>query len=138
MVGRADSRPTAGDSGTGTILLVEDQKMIREIAVTVLRDSGYTVLAAASPTDALGLLSGSEAQVDVLVTDYVMPEMTGTELARRARELLPDLRIVLTSGFSSQTLDDGSGPIVDSVFLTKPFGPADLKRAIREALAHPR
>ncbi len=139
---RVDAEPTGpapapkpvSQTGTETILLVEDQEMVRRLMATVLRESGYTVLEAASSSSALDTMRSHAETIDLLVVDFMLPDMTGTELAARARELLPEIRTVLTSGFTTHMITGDKAPPADTVFLNKPFSPADLRNAVRTAL----
>ena len=100
-----------------TVLVVDDQDVVREVIRLTLEDAGYIVLAAASPTHALELAQ-EDAHIDLLVTDVVMPEMDAFELAERITRQLPGLRILYTSGYTDAAAE---GP-----FIQKPFTPAQL------------
>lgn len=119
--------------GTETILLVEDDPPVRELVRRVLESAGYHVLLAASPSEAEQLL-GQEHEVDLLVTDVVMPEMSGYELAARARRSRPELRSLFISGYAQSP---AGSPSVDAELLKKPFAPGELARAVRRALDGP-
>jgi two-component system cell cycle sensor histidine kinase/response regulator CckA len=120
--------------GTETVLLVEDEESIRRLAAEVLRESGYTVLEAPLPSAAIAIAEREKGPIDVLVTDIVMPEMSGPELAEAIKGRHPAIRPLFMSGYSSdavfnrQLLDPGTA------FLEKPFRPADLTRKLREVL----
>lgn len=130
------STPAPPDSygGTETILVVDDQEEVRSISCEILRSYGYRVLHAAGPAEALALASVPGAAIDLLFTDVVMPEMSGRELARRLRMLRPNLRVVYTSGYTSDAM--GEDHIVTSgvALLAKPFTAKALASKIREAL----
>lgn len=101
-----------------TILVVDDDGMLRDLIVDALDDLGYTVLKAHDGPSALDLLLGSTA-IDVVFSDVSMPNgMSGVELAKRARELRPDIRLILASGFGKGQIGDVP---TDVVFLPKPY-----------------
>jgi CheY-like chemotaxis protein len=119
--------------GTETILIVEDEATVRAPARTYLQALGYTVLEAGNGPDALRLIEAGAA-VHLMVSDVVMPGMAGPELARRFRTLRPDVPILLTSGYSDQSLRAGAPLPPDTEFLQKPFTPESLVRRIRHLL----
>jgi PAS domain S-box-containing protein len=121
-------------SGRGTILLVEDETMVREAAERILASHGYTILAAASGEDALQLLLQQERAIDLLLTDLVMPGMNGIDLTRRARARLPDLKVLFTTGFTDVPLEglDGSGASIE--LLQKPYGAQNLLEQVQALL----
>ncbi|HUF73389.1 MAG TPA: PAS domain-containing protein [Gammaproteobacteria bacterium] len=113
-----------------SILVVEDDAKVRRMVVATLRDLGYETLEAECGAAGLEVLRSDGASIDLLFTDVVMPGMSGLELARKAREDMPDLRVLLTSGFSEQQAAGGSGfPL-----LTKPYRKVQLAQALRRAL----
>ena len=114
--GAADS-PVAA---TGTVLLVDDEELVRMSTATMLSDLGFRVLEAASGEEAMRMIREG-VKADVLVTDHLMPGMTGTELARAVREMRPDVRVLIISGYAEL---DGVAP--DLPRLTKPFNFAEL------------
>ena len=119
--------------GTETILLTEDEQDVREVAREFLESAGYTVLQAASGSAALHVAATHDGIIDLLITDMVMPGMSGQELVRRMCEERRQLRIIYMSGYSdaagAAASGDG-GPIV----LTKPFSRSALLQAVRQAL----
>jgi PAS domain S-box-containing protein len=120
--------------GRETILLVEDQLEVRRLASEALRAYGYRVIEAAGGEEAVETLLGGQEQVDLLVTDQVMPGMTGLQLAQRMRAVNPRVKVLLISGYSSITLPPPD-PHGDSiVYLPKPFGPDTLAAKVREVL----
>ena len=108
-----------GDTGTvsRTILVVDDQDVVRDVIRLSLESAGYRVLEAASPTDAIALARDAD-RIDLLVTDVVMPEMDAFELADRITCEVPDVRVLYTSGYTDAGAE---GP-----FIQKPFTPAQL------------
>ena len=119
-----------------TILVVEDDRDVREIAVTVLESSGYRVIDAATGDDAHNLLlTHPDLQIDLLFTDVVMPgQLDGVDLAVLARELRPDLQVLFASGFASLIRPDRARDI-SGAMLRKPYRPADLRRALSALFA---
>jgi two-component system cell cycle sensor histidine kinase/response regulator CckA len=111
---------------SGTVLVVDDQDVVRDVIRLTLEGAGYTVLDAASPNDALELLRG-RGPIDLLVTDVVMPEMDAFELADRVACEIPGVRILYTSGYTDAGAE---GP-----FIQKPFTPAQLVEKVSTVLA---
>ena len=123
--------------GTGleTILLVEDEPMILEMTVVMLRRLGYTILPASTPGEALQLAGRHADTIDLLMTDVVMPEMNGRDLAKSLLTLYPDLKCLFMSGYTANVIAH-HGVLDDGVnFLQKPFSQKDLATKIRETLA---
>jgi CheY-like chemotaxis protein len=119
-----------------TILLVEDEPMLRELARIILDDYDYKVLEASTGVEALKVWDQHQGQVDLLLTDMVMPEgMTGRELADKLRLRKPGLKIIYTSGYSAEVMGSGLAP--DVRFLQKPYPPPKLAQAVRECLDVP-
>jgi two-component system cell cycle sensor histidine kinase/response regulator CckA len=119
--------------GNETVLIVEDQDAVRAVAARVLLAYGYTVLQARHGNDALGIVRDHTGTIDLLLTDLMMPEMHGQELASRIRELEPTIRVLFMSGYAETPAGehelDRSTPLV-----RKPFAGEDLARAVRGAL----
>ena len=112
--------------GAGTILLVEDEDLVRRAMHEILESAGYQVLAAATPAAALELCANHTGRIDLLVTDMVMPGMRGRELAIRARERLPHLVVLFVSGYTGESV-----AAADGAFLAKPFTPDALTAKVR-------
>ncbi len=122
-----------------TILLVEDDPAIRRLAATLLELGGYVVLAAGSGIEALELAGVEPGRaIDLLVTDVVMPRMSGPELARRLGGMQPGLPVLFLSGYEEQSGGELSldelGVRGEVAFLAKPFTPEAIHRAVRDAL----
>jgi CheY-like chemotaxis protein len=133
---RRDSRPTL-HRGSGTILLVEDEAPVRAAARRILERAGYTVLEAASGPEALRLCaehSQGGAQVDLLLTDMVMPDMSGCELAARLRERHAAVAAVFMSGYTEDTVLRQGIVEAGAVFIQKPFTPQALTQKVAEVL----
>jgi CheY-like chemotaxis protein len=122
--------------GSETILLVEDEPAVRVLAARVLRAQGYIVLEAENGDEALSIAQQrGRAIMHLLLTDVVMPRMSGKMLAERMTALLPDLKVLFTSGYANDTIiSQGSQPGI--AFLQKPFTPATLARKVRDVLDH--
>jgi two-component system cell cycle sensor histidine kinase/response regulator CckA len=118
-------------AGTATVLLVEDEDALRAVAVRMLSRSGYRVLAAADSGEALRLARADGEPIDILVTDVVMPGISGPELAKRIEAARPGMKVLFMSGYSGDalgTLEDGVG------FIQKPFSMESLAARVREVL----
>jgi PAS domain S-box-containing protein len=128
----ADALPEA--RGTETILVVEDETMVRELARELLEMSGYTVLEASHGREALSLCRTHGNPIHLLLTDVVMPHMNGQELARTLAPLRPDMKVLYMSGYTEE--DGVLREILDSdtIFLQKPFTPSALAGKVRTVL----
>ena len=116
-------------TGTETVLLVEDEPMVRSLAVEVLETQGYTVLKAANGAEALRIAeSHAQEPIDLLLTDIVMPLMGGRELADHFKPLYPDAKIIYMSGYPRDLPEPGAE------FLQKPMTPNILVRRVRWVL----
>jgi CheY-like chemotaxis protein len=122
-------------SGTETILLVEDEDGVRRLLKHVLSKSGYTVIEAGSGPEALAAYRQQRRPIDLLLTDIVMPRMSGRELGERMVELQPGLKVIYMSGYTDEVV---AGPGVNgSLFLQKPLRPDVLTARVREVLDAP-
>ena len=130
----AVSRPRTPNTTRGSeiILVVEDEPALRKMAREILEESGYSVLVAADGNQALRL--AAEQPIDLLLTDVVMPGMSGRVVAERLTENRPGLRVVFMSGYDPDGPFGGEGLASQNHFLEKPFSPAVLTRTVREAL----
>ncbi len=121
--------------GTETILLVEDEVSVRDLTARTLRKQGYTVLEAANGEEALRIVrEQAETEIDLLLSDVVMPQMGGKELVDRLTILRSNIKILLTSGYVDDTIINDSVLEANMPFLQKPFSPAVLVRKVREVL----
>ena len=122
---------------TETVLLVEDEESILKLARRVLTRQGYQVLAASTPRQALDLVREHPGPIDLLITDVVMPEMNGRELAEAVRSQYPGIRRLFMSGYTREIIGH-QGVLEDGVhFLHKPFSSSQLAAKVREALPPP-
>jgi len=131
---KLDTLDTTLLRGCETILLVEDSESLRDMVREYLKSMGYTVLEAASGQDALQQAKGFDATIHLLLTDVVMPEMGGPELAGQLGTLRPGIKVIFTSGYSEAAIarQDVLDPAV--AFIQKPYRPKALARKIREVL----
>ena len=118
-----------------TILLVEDYRRVRELARKVLTRQGYRVLTAPSGDEALALARQFDGTIDVLVTDIVMPGMSGPELARQLQAVRPEIATVYMSGYTGDTLAALGLEREAAAFLQKPFTPAALAQKVRDVVS---
>jgi PAS domain S-box-containing protein len=121
-------------SGSETILLVEDEDVVRGLASKILEQAGYKVLAASRGTEAIRLCRERTEPIHLLLTDVVMPETSGKEVADQVTELLPSLRVLFMSGYTDEAIVHHG--VLDSnvEFIQKPFTPAGLVMKVREVL----
>jgi two-component system, cell cycle sensor histidine kinase and response regulator CckA len=120
--------------GTETVLLTEDEQDVREVAREFLESAGYRVLQAPSGDAALQIAESHAGAIDLLVTDMVMPGMSGPELAKRIRATRGEMRVVYMSGYSEHAAEEVARS-EESAVLTKPFSRSALLRTVREVLA---
>ena len=119
-------------NGTEGVLLAEDEETIRALVREVLTRSGYKVFAAPNGDEAIRLLEQHVGEIDLLLTDVVMPGMRGPDLARAAASLSPNLRVLYTSGYASEPDEAFEDP--DVAFIGKPFSPKELVSKVRDVL----
>jgi DNA-binding NtrC family response regulator len=115
------------------ILLVEDEAGVAETVVDLLKALGYEVVLFDSGEAALEGMKAADP-FDLLISDVVMPGMSGVELACEARRVQPDMGVILTSGFSASSLEEARQDLSDCIFLHKPYSMSDLSRSISEGL----
>jgi CheY-like chemotaxis protein len=131
---RAADAPPALSLPDATLLLVEDNTMVRRSIENTLRGMGYVVLAVESGERCIEIVRAPSQRVDLLITDVVMPEMSGKELIERVHELRPGLPVLFMSGYDRSTLATRKQPVVIEHFLQKPFDSEDLLLALRKAI----
>jgi len=131
-------RASARTHGRETILLVEDEEALRTLASRLLRARGYTILVAGSGAEALLIAERHEGPIDLLLSDIVMPLMSGIELERRLAVSHPEMRVLLMSGYSADVLGSHDTVATNLPLLTKPFSPDALADAVRHALGAPK
>jgi two-component system cell cycle sensor histidine kinase/response regulator CckA len=133
--GATRSRPVAASNlrGTETILLVEDEDQVRVVAADILRKHGYKVLDARNAGEAM-LLSETSGAINLLLTDVVMPQMSGPVLAKRIAGCFPSVRILCMSGYTDDSVVRHGVLEATMAYLQKPFTPETLTRKVREVL----
>jgi len=119
--------------GSGTVLLVEDEDGVRELAGTILKQHGYRVLSAADGQNALDLFDRCPQSIDLLLCDVVMPRMRGPELATRLRARQPAIKVLFMSGYTDPSIANHA-VAAGLKFLQKPFAADTLVRAVHETL----
>jgi PAS domain S-box-containing protein len=122
--------------GSETILVVEDEDAVRRFIKRALTAQGYRVLESRNGVEALRLLELAEQPLDLVMTDLIMPDMGGRELAVQVRAHRPALPVLYTSGYSEKAGESHEAPANAEYFLPKPFGPTELARKVREVLRH--
>jgi PAS domain S-box-containing protein len=118
----------------GTILLVEDDAAVRQVASRILRERGYTVLEANRPSEARALCAQHGGKIDLLLTDVIMPECTGPQLARELTQQFPALRVVYMSGYPGGAAARAGSLEPGAIYVEKPFSPANLLEKVRATL----
>ena len=128
------SPPVANIGGNETILLVEDDDALRSATRRILRGRGYTILEARHGGEALLLCERYAGDIQLLLTDVVMPQMSGRELCQKLRQMRPEMKVLFMSGFADAT--SGERDLIEpgEVFLSKPFSPTTLLDSIRKAI----
>jgi hypothetical protein len=127
-----DHRPPR-TSGHETVLVVEDQPALRRVTAATVAEAGYHVLVAAGSREAIELVQNSERRIDLLLTDVIMPDLLGQQLAERLRAAQPGLKVVFMSGFARASLPDTTP--LDGPLLVKPFTEPELLHQIAATLA---
>ena len=123
--------------GTETILLVEDEEAVRDLTRSILEDQGYAVLVAESAAHAENLAAHGSREIQLLLTDVVMPGISGRELARRFTAGHPKTRVLFMSGYTDNVIASGGVLEAGVAFLQKPFTPRALRQKVREVLDWP-
>ena len=121
-------------TGTETILLVEDEEIVRNLVGVILADSGYTVLEADSGKSALSICESYAGPIHILLTDVIMPGMGGSELKDHVTGLRPEIRVLFMSGYTDDAITHGGVLDSDVAFIEKPFTPESLSRKIRDVI----
>jgi PAS domain S-box-containing protein len=128
---------TLVDTGSETILLVEDETAILEVGVHILEKRGYQVLTAATPSQALERAESYPHPIDLLITDVIMPELNGQQLSEAIRQLRPDIKVLFISGYTADIISHHGVLLPGINFLEKPFSGRQLGRKVREVLDQP-
>jgi len=120
--------------GNETVLLVEDEDQVRSVAAGILRRFGYHVMVARNAGEALLICESHPTRIHLLLTDVVMPQMSGPELAARLASLRPDMRVLCMSGYTDDSIVRHGVLQAQLAFLQKPFTPETLARRVRAVL----
>jgi len=127
-------RPAAQDGVGQAILVVEDNDAVRDVVTRMLTRASYRVIAAAAARDALEITADPAVHIDALLTDVVMPDMSGVQLAQRIREDRPRLPVLLMSGYTAGSLPSGPNAAADLPLIRKPFDAATLLQHLQDIL----
>jgi PAS domain S-box-containing protein len=136
MEPEARRRPSA--KGSETILLVEDDEMVRSLVRETLQRDGYKVLDSADPVEAQRISEGYRGRIQLLITDVVMPKLSGKELARLISTRRPELRVLYMSGYTDSAIVNSGILQKEVAFLQKPFTPGSLSAKVREVIEETR
>jgi DNA-binding NtrC family response regulator len=120
--------------GSETILVVEDDELLRDLVVRMLQDAGYQVIEAKNAEAALDIVKASKAGIDLLLTDAIMPGKSGAELLQQAKSIRPELHSLLMSGYTGDLVALRGGRLPQASFLEKPFTRRSLLGKVRSAL----
>ena len=130
----ASSKPPRPAGGTETILVVEDDVMVRKVTVKILERLGYNVLTAASGGDAMVMSEIHKGKIDLLLTDVIMPHINGKELAKKLVTSHPDLKVLYMSGYTKDTIAKHDVLEQGVHIISKPFSSTNLAVRIRDIL----
>jgi len=120
--------------GKETILIVEDDEKVRDIATNILRSFGYKVYEASNGVNALDLVKNGKLKIDLLVTDLIMPKMNGKELVENLKDIFPSLKIIYCSGYADHHISDNFSLEKGISFISKPYSRKNLAKKVREIL----
>jgi CheY-like chemotaxis protein len=133
----AAAAPKTRTRGSETILLVEDDSGVRKLAATILTTHGYKVLEASRASEAESISHGYAGELDLVLTDMVMPDASGDDIAERIRRQRPNVRVLFMSGYSAGTHSWRPGDHATEEILQKPFTSASLTQWVRQRLDAP-
>jgi two-component system cell cycle sensor histidine kinase/response regulator CckA len=131
---RVPTQPAAAAGGAETVLVVEDEPAVRELAAGTLREKGYTVFEAVNGADGLRVARQHEGKIDLVLTDVVMPMMGGKEMVDQLRTVRPDTKALFTSGYTEDVIGHHGVLRPGILFLQKPYLTSTLARKVREVL----
>jgi CheY-like chemotaxis protein len=134
---KSDPNAWKAPRGSETVLLVEDEELVRSLTARILRDCGYTVLESGHGAEALEVCARHEGAIALLVSDVVMPSMGGRELAEKLGALRPGLRVLFISGYTDDSTVRHGAWAAEVEILNKPFTPSELARKVRKVLDAP-
>ena len=124
-------------TGHETILVVEDQGNVREYAARALKAYGYRVISTASAVEALTICERGDPRIEMVLSDVVMPQMSGPDLVDRLRTMQPEIKALFMSGYTENVVIHHGMRGESEQFIQKPFAPEDLARKARELLGRP-
>jgi two-component system cell cycle sensor histidine kinase/response regulator CckA len=131
----ATAKPRARDlTGSGRVLLVEDEDAVRRFAVAALKSKGYEVLQAADGIEALEVMKAHDNRVDLVVSDVIMPEMDGPTLMKELRKTTPDLKFIFVSGYPDDAFKNNLDPDAEFTFMPKPYSLAQIAAKVKEVI----
>jgi CheY-like chemotaxis protein len=136
--GRVARRPERAEGGSEMVLVVEDEPAVRSLARRFLESSGYTVAEAGDAAEAMAFVTQNPGKIDLLLTDVIMPEQSGPELAKRVRVIQPDVKILYMSGYPGEFIARYGVSNAELGYLQKPFSREQLIVKTREVLDAPR
>jgi CheY-like chemotaxis protein len=128
------TRPAAADGAGQVILVVEDEEAVRDVVTRILTRARYQVIPAAGSKDALEIIINSAVHIDAMLTDVVMPDMSGPELADRMRDARPRVPVLLMSGYTAGALPGGQASSGELPLIRKPFNAETLLQHLRDSL----
>ena len=128
-------RDAAPVAGSGTVLVVEDAVDLRELIAEILGMAGFTVLSAGAPGEALEMVARHAGAIDLLLTDVVMPEMSGRDLADRLTAARPEMKVLYMSGYTDDAIVHHGVLDPGTALLAKPFTPDALTRRVGDLLS---
>ena len=131
---KSDSLNTSHLHGTETVLVLEDDKNVRVLTETTLTQFGYHVFTAADSDEAFALFDRHAESIDILITDVIMPKMSGPTVVKHLNATIPNLKVLYISGYTDNTIFNQGVIEPGSLFLQKPFQPIALVKKVREAL----
>ena len=130
-----EARPRGGDEQGGTILLVEDSDVVREVITRMLESGGFTVLPASGAENALSISRRKDVVIDLLLTDIVMPEVSGVELAASLERERPDIRILFMTGYAEEVVVNEGILWKGGECIGKPFTQEQITKMVRKILS---
>ncbi|MBB6480971.1 cache domain-containing protein [Spirochaeta isovalerica] len=132
----AEKKEADGENrrGSETVLVAEDNRQVKELTETILRDLGYNVLSSANGTEAINVLSTYKGKVDILLTDVIMPDMNGRELYEKISRSRKNLKVLYMSGYADKAMAQQNILEMGSLFIQKPFSMGSLAKKLREVI----
>lgn len=127
----AEEQPVAG---TETILLAEDNESVRNLTVSVLKESGYTVITSVDGEDAVRKYQENKDKIQLLLFDLIMPKKNGKEAYDEIKQMRPDIKAIFASGYSPDIIRDKTASGTDTTVIYKPISPLDLLKKVRRIL----